>query len=407
MAICKSCGFVSYPSKWKSKEEIFEYYRNSYRKPPNHFNVNTGQRKIHFHLAFLNELFETWRKTGIKKPAIFEVGAASGMALDWFKSMIPGAKVAGSELTTSYKRVCFHEYGIALEDDFDDSKKYDLIMSYKVAEHQLDAHLELRRYAESLKDTGVLYISVPIWFRQMSNFGVPGFDLETYYDPNHVNMWTREIFEGMLRNAGLEIIKEDHFIYDSTYMCKRNDSLIGTPVKHDPEEIKDRMRKIKQAFEFYQDSKFDKAIETWPNFPQAHVSRAEILRAQAIKQGWEWTLQNIIDPGFKACPEAIEIDVMAGDFAMRSERYSEAIKYLETALKKKPENPICLFMLMNVMREMSLRASSNGRVQEALHYMKEARDIAKHVAGVSFQHQREAIDHVYLFSAQIPLPGEA
>jgi hypothetical protein len=58
MAMCNSCGMISYPSKYQSKEEIIAHYRKEYRKPPSVMNMFTGQRKNHFHMAFLKEYFD-------------------------------------------------------------------------------------------------------------------------------------------------------------------------------------------------------------------------------------------------------------------------------------------------------------------------------------------------------------
>jgi hypothetical protein len=58
MCICNNCGMVSYPSKWKSYEEIKKHYQSEYRKPPTSSNYFTGQRKLHFHNSFLQDLFK-------------------------------------------------------------------------------------------------------------------------------------------------------------------------------------------------------------------------------------------------------------------------------------------------------------------------------------------------------------
>ena len=62
MSICKNCGFVSYPSLWKSEEDIKKYYQEDYRKPPIAGNLFSGQRKLYYHEAFLAPLFKEWRE---------------------------------------------------------------------------------------------------------------------------------------------------------------------------------------------------------------------------------------------------------------------------------------------------------------------------------------------------------
>jgi SAM-dependent methyltransferase len=228
MHICDNCGFVSYPKAYKTEDEIKAHYETNYRQCPSVQNAFTGQKKLHIHSAFLTPLLKEWKDKGFKDPVIGEVGAAYGMFLNWIRGHFPEADISGTEYTRSYRRNAWWEYGIKLDVDFDLTKKYDLITSFKVAEHQLDIDLRLREYAQALKPEGFLYISVPLWFHRMTNFGAEGFDLEYYYDKNHINVWTRDHFEYLLSKAGLEIIRTDEWLYDSTYLCKRNDAVIGT-----------------------------------------------------------------------------------------------------------------------------------------------------------------------------------
>ena len=128
MSICKTCGFVSYPEKYKTDEEIKEYYRKDYRGgPPTYGNIVTGRRKLGYHEHFLKEVILKWRDDKVK-PVIGECGSAIGMVMHWFKQVVPGCEVHGTELTTNYRRVAKNEYGIELKEDFDLTKKYDLIM---------------------------------------------------------------------------------------------------------------------------------------------------------------------------------------------------------------------------------------------------------------------------------------
>ena len=60
MSICKTCGMVSYPEKYKSIDEIKKYYNSSYRNPPNSGNFFSGQKKLNYHNSFLEEYFEAW-----------------------------------------------------------------------------------------------------------------------------------------------------------------------------------------------------------------------------------------------------------------------------------------------------------------------------------------------------------
>lgn len=404
MSICKKCGFVSYPKQWKSEEEIKQHYRSNYRNPPTSSNFFTAHRKVHFHAAFLEDVLQKWKDEGKKEPEICEVGAAYGVALNWFKYAYPGAKVSGTELTTSYRRNAWHEFGIELTEEFDDSKKYDMIMSYKVAEHILDVDKHLRKYALCLKDDGLLYISVPIWFGPMTNFGIGGFDLEYYYDTNHINVWTQKIFENILKKSGLEIVKVNHVMYDSTYLCKRNDSLMNEKLEFENvDDIKNRMKKIKKASEHFQKSEHDEAIHEWPNFPAAHASRAELARKQIFEKGWEWCQKHVIDYAINCCPESAHVMNMATDLCLRFEKYKEAIKYCEESLKMVPENETALSQMINILRQLALK-DENGNPSDdetRIHYMTQARDVARHIRAISPAKLKDALDLIYLFNAKL------
>ncbi len=404
MSICKPCGFVSYPDKWKTKEEILKHYRTSYRQPPTHFNIFTGERKNHFHHAFLYDLFNQWRKDGIESPRIVEVGAAFGFTLQWIRQIFPKAEIYGTEITTSMRRVAKHEFDVQLDEDIDTTKKYDLIMSYKVLEHQLDPNLELLRYQKCLKPNGRMYMSVPTWFDSMTNFGLGGFDLEYYYDPNHINVWTRNMFEGMLATNGFEIVKKDTVIYSSTYLCKANDKLLGTaPVKEDFNKIKTILKTVKDAFLLTNENRFQEAINLWPDYPHAHTQLLEMTRRELKDKGWPWFKEHRLEVFIKQCPNSADALISATDFAMRAEQWQDAINYCERALIAKPENPVSLHAMCNIMREKAVRGKTPKEIR---HYFEQAREVAIHLRKTSSQHFKEATDLIFLFESHLAFEGE-
>lgn len=402
MSICLECGFCSYPDRWKTDEEIKAHYRKDYRSCPTASNLYTGQRKLHFHDAFLTPLFNEWKKEGRENPEICEIGAAYGMALAWARDSYPGAKVSGTELTISYRRNAYHEYGIELTEDFDDSKQYDLIMSYKVAEHQLDIDRMLAKYRSCLKPNGLMYISVPCWFGQMNNFGMPGFDIEYYYDPNHINMWTKKLFESLLKKVGFEIIKENHIIYDSTYLVKPCDPKELTKDDfEDVKQIKHKLEAIRLAFIAFTESRFDDAILLYKDFPAAHISKIELTRKEIFSHDWQWIKANVIEKIFTDCAECAELWTCATDLAMRARQFDEAIRFAEGGLRAKPGNPVSLGQMINIMREIALSSETQEKKN---HYFAQARQIARHLKEASLQNQREAVDFIYLFNSQLPIP---
>lgn len=411
MSLCTKCGFISYPKKWKSKAEIMEYYRKGYRRPPTVDSLYSGQRKLHYHHEFLYpSVIEKWKAAGKEDPVVFDVGAAYGLSLAWLKTirengkhLFPQIDLNGSELTLSYRRNAYHEFGLELKEDFDDSKKYDMIMSYKVAEHMLDADTEILRYKEALKEDGFLYISVPTWFNRLHNFGMGGFSIEYYYSPDHVNVWTREHFEFILKKTGFKIVKENQSYYDSTYLCQVGE--FGREVKPlpGPGPIKECLGRIKKADEFCQKKQFDEALECWPNFPIARRALYEYKRKEWHAQGIEEIIKQLIQPWIQLDPDSYEAYALGGDLLMRYEKYQEALGFLKEALHRRPKCDSVLGAIANCYRSMAAKATNEA---EKVHFMREARAIMKHIKDHCIGAFAQATTWVYNDSAEIPMPNE-
>lgn len=381
MSICKKCGFISYPDKYKTKDEILEYYRKDYRGgPPQHGNLLTGKRKIYYHEHFLKDVLREWGSQK-KAPVIGEVGSAIGMVLNWFRRAVQNAELHGVELTETYKRVAFHEYGLHLKDELDFTKKYDLIMSYKVAEHQMDVDVEIRKYAEALSEGGYLYISVPTWFNALHNPGVGGFDLEYYYHVDHINVWTRIHFEEILRKSGLKIKKVERLVYGDTYLCVRDDSVMEHEAQYeDPEQIKACLGRIKNAFGHMQHQKAGKALEEWGNFPSAWALYYEQERANLDKKhngDGQMIAETFCKEMLSACGDTLETRFMASDILMRYGHLVQAMEMLDRILDDKPSDVRALLNLSHCYRKLA--ATESDRLQKSKLILT-ARDICRRIA---------------------------
>lgn len=409
MHICMNCGFVSYPELYKTEAEIKKHYAADYRPAPTINNAYTGQKKLNIHAAFLKETFDAWKKAGIKKPVICDVGAAYGVFLNWVRGIFPDADLSGTEYALAYRRNAWHEYNLKLDIDFDKSKKYDLISSFKVAEHQLDVDLRLREYIECLNPEGLIYISVPIWFERMTNFGADGFDLEYYYDPNHINVWSQKHFRTLLKKVGLEIIKDDHWMYDSTFLCKRNDELMKEkPEFEHPTDIKQIMKAIKAAAVAFESGQHQVAIKNYQNFPIAWVSYYEANRQQAHLSGQgnpplEYIKANFIDPALKACPLSLEILRLAMDIHMRYEDYETAARWAQKALELRPNHVVFLMALTQCFRQIGARSTNP---EDKIKMITEARECARYMRDIDMQIRPEATNWIYKDNADLPMPHE-
>jgi hypothetical protein len=402
MSICTSCGFVSYPEKYKTEEEILEYYRKDYRGKPQVSNLFSAERKSGFHERFLDELLKKWLSEK-KQPVCCDVGAAIGFFPSFLKTLFPEGDIYGTELTLTYRRVAKHEFNIDLYEEVDFTKKHDLISSYKVAEHQLDADKKLRRYVEALSDDGLIYISVPLWFESMTNFGVSGFDLEYYYHTNHINVWTKGHFEYLLRKCGLEVIKSDHEMYDSTYLCKRNDSLMTSePFKLHPEDVKQIMHKIITSYKLFMSQDFKGAVNEFPNYPLAWAHIYELNRAKFDADGFD-SIKEFWTTALKATNGNLDLVMQWADVQRRYGKYDEAIKTFGHVVSYRTRDVDSLKAIASCYREKAVKEKDDNKRTEMF---VEARAIMRHIKSISTQLFADATNWSYSDSAEIPIENE-
>ena len=405
MSLCKKCGFVTYPKICDDLKGMKDFYRDEYRTPPTKENVFSSERKLHYHINFLKDQIDTWSKSGLKNPKVLEIGAALGLFLNWMRNRFPEADLNGTELTKSFIRTAFWVYNIKLKEEADWSKKYDLIMSYKVAEHMPDFDIELKKYADSLTDNGVIYISVPTWFNRLHNFGMGGFTLEYYYDKNHVNVWSRNLFKEVIRKSGLEIIKENFTYYDDTFLCKKNISVLDqTSVYDDPEKRVEELVKIFAAAKSFVTGDFKTTLENWLDTPDAWINHYEMNRGKADKEGWEKIESVFLQPALEHCPGSAHIHNFVGDINMRYNRFNEAIKYFQKALELRPADVISLMGIFHCLKQRSNLMEHDEKSKVGL--LKEAMNIAGFVQQNSMQSSHEAITWIMDCASKMPTPLE-
>lgn len=404
MCLCLKCGFITYPEIVLKSEELKEFYRKEYRPGPTVQNLFTGQRKLHYHAHFLKDLFDQWKKEKRNLPEVFEVGAAFGLFLNWVREQIPKAKLSGSELTLSMRRVAYWHHDVNLTEDFDDSKKYDLIASYKCLEHIPFPEKELRRYALALKDEGFLYVSVPTWFHSMTNFGLDGFSPDVYYDKNHVNVWTRKLFETLLKKCGLEVVKADYVYYDSTYLCRRNDELMKEEPQYEASaEVIDLLSRVKKAWLNFDMGLFDEALACFPAYPDAQIATYEKNRQAWDKKGWEEIEKGVINRAREVLPNSQKIVFFCADLCMRYGRWEQALDLLGISQKMRPGDAHTIIAAGQCYRNL---AQATTDPKKRIQWLSQSIELMKHLQQISLQHQHEGFTWMFTDQSNIPMPGE-
>ena len=403
MCLCMVCGFITYPKIIQQAEDLKKFYKDDYRAAPSIQNVFNQQRKMQYHSTFLDQQFKEWQDQKLN-PTIVEIGAAFGSFLHWCRCVFPKAFLFGTELTTSYVRCAWHSYKLKLDQDMDYTRKYDLIASYKVAEHIPYIDQELKKYSECLTEGGRLYISVPTWFNILHNFGVGGYSLDYYFHSNHINVWTKILFKTLLYKSGFEIIKENYTYYDSTYLCKVRDKSIQPSIQYeDSIHILDNLDKVKKASNHFDEAKFDEAIKIWPNFPEAHISNYENKRAAFNKLGFDGIKEKVIDKMIQDCPDSVQALIYASDLCMRYSKWDLAIKTIEQAMKMKPNEPTGLLQLGHCFRQL---ANASQDQAQKTHYYKEAMEVTRFLKQISSQHSQDATTWEFTDQSKIPCPWE-
>lgn len=404
MNLCMTCGFVTYPKICMKTDDLTNHYRHDYREAPTVNNLFSGERKLHYHGQFLAPLFEEWKAKGKKKPKIVEIGAAFGMAMKWFNNFVPDAELYGTELTLSFRREAYWMYGFNLTEQPDFTKKYDLIMSYKVAEHIPGVDKDLRQYAEALTEDGLLYISVPTWFTELTNFGFNGFDLETYYDTNHVNVWSRNLFEQLLKKSGLKVVRDNHTFYGNTYLCVRDDSLMQEALTFDdPQKRLDDLKKVFEVGKLAMQGRFEEALTIWPNYPEAHINRYEMARSKLHQLGYEQIQKQFLDHAIACCPNSAHVANFAADLSLRYEKFDKAVTYFQKSLDMKPNDPQTLTGLGHCFIQMSEKAPD---LSDKLKLKQEARQVFAFLDKTSKQCSNDAITWIMQINAGLPMPTE-
>lgn len=405
MSVCLDCGFVSYPEKFKTEEDVKSFYKNQYRsKAPQATNYFSSERKLGFHQVMLKSVIEEWVEKGIK-PVFADVGCGIGLVPHWMKLIFSEGDIYGTEYSKSYRRVAWHSFEVETQEEIKDVK-HDLIMLYQVAEHQYKVDEKLKHYASLLKDDGYFYVSVPVWFNNMTAFGVGGWDLEYYYDEAHINVWTEPHFEYLLYKSGFEIVKKDTMMYGNTYLCR----LYKAPqeVKREawqiptPDQIKDKLDRIKRASVAFDLREYGKALELYSAFPMAWRGEFESQRQLLTKGGFEQ-----VEEFWKKALECTGGDLDLGEewagILMRFDKFDRAAEVYSNIRQLRPRHPFTFLGEGQCYRELAKREEEESK---RIEYLQKAKALAEQLRNVSSQSIADALNWSYADASQLPTPQE-
>ena len=332
LLICKGCGNLMHQLDDARKKSLLDYYRRDYRNMPNAMELLTKHNKI----AYIRRWLEKWaveRKAeaaskGTQGPLGADIGAATGYVLSFLKQV--GWRVRGTEWDVLRRRFSEHYYGIPLEEELNRKEPYDLLILYHTLEHIVEPDKKLAEYASALKDDGRFLVSTPYWLETLEEQS--GGALQTFdhlYHLNHINLFSKTSIQNLFRNAGLEWEWLDDTTYGQTYLLKKGQK---TPiVKEDYKQVAELVQRQRQAMEVYHQRKFKKAIDLWPNFPEAWLML--IFQTYGKDPSRQQDMIESLDPNLK---RHFRIQVAIAQWLTQMDRLDDAEKAWAIAFNTRP-----------------------------------------------------------------------
>lgn len=161
----------------------------------------------------------------VHKKKILDIGCASGYigrTLHEQDNYVVGIDLVRKDIAKAQK-VLDEAYVFDIETD--NLKKlgrnYDLIIMVEVMEHLFDPEKAINRFLPLLKPGGQILLSTPnivhLYIRLKFLLGIFEYKEETVINKSHIHFFTHTTFLKMIKNLGLEIIKENNVILPETF----------------------------------------------------------------------------------------------------------------------------------------------------------------------------------------------
>lgn len=160
------------------------------------------------------------KKYGLDKKKVLDVGSAWGEFLIHFGPDSKGIEVLPESVKFS-KSLGLNVSEYNFEDEWqEEPESFDAIWCSNVLEHVVAPHLLLRRFHDTLKPNGLIFIRVPTipsdWFYLKLNKFLLGF--LGYEALQHINAFTRRTVEFAIERAGFKIIESNIFLPKNKFL---------------------------------------------------------------------------------------------------------------------------------------------------------------------------------------------
>lgn len=330
--ICKTCGFETYHPEarhYKQEEELLDFYRFEYRRHPNGENVITCNRKLGYLQAFLGQYYQE------KKDRKFlDIGCAIGYFLNYLKMVgHPVENLYGTEYTVSFANFAKNFYGLKnITEEPNPNIQYDYIHLIHVLEHMHEPDKKLEYYRTLLKDDGYMLIAVPIWHDYIFDTAkrtVPSF--EDLYHPNHINVWTKRTLRNLFNKTGWKVVKDDGRYYGYFVLCQKGEK--QSILKEDYKDIEESTARQKLAIALTYQRKYDEALKTFANYPDAYLGRVFYDFKDSYEKG-----RPILDHAIQTIPDILDLHINRAHLCWQWKQYDQTKADLEYILKFRPND---------------------------------------------------------------------
>ncbi|MCP4649741.1 MAG: class I SAM-dependent methyltransferase [PVC group bacterium] len=270
--ICETCAFVTYD--YETDAELKRRY-DALVPVVTANSLITKNRKIEYHKKFLE---------GNYGSRFLDYGCATGYLLNYvWENGSNEIVVDGVEFSKLLSDYALYEYGFEIKDHIPERKdhipndEYDFISCYHTLEHVQYPDKLLEEFRKHLSDDGYLYLAIPHWFSGELDeaSGSQCVEFEELYHLNHVNVFSENDLQNLLKKVGFKIIKEDRKLYGYTVLCEKAEPKELTSGNYaNCETIVKDLENQKKAMELFKQGNHREALEYYKNYPDAWIHHA-------------------------------------------------------------------------------------------------------------------------------------
>jgi SAM-dependent methyltransferase len=203
---CPSCDLGLLEDN-RTKKEIINYYKGSYRKEytPKLSKKTNAKELFNTYVNFQEDRLKLIKPYLSKKKTLLEIGSSAGMFLYHMKDKVKKAYGIDFDLNSSKfaRKKCSVEI---FNDDITNTplkeRSLDIICAFQTLEHLKDPLTFLKQLKKYLKDDGILNIEVPNLHDALASVYDLPYHKQFYYHAAHLLYFSKKSLNLLLEKAG-------------------------------------------------------------------------------------------------------------------------------------------------------------------------------------------------------------